>query len=391
MSAADEVRAAIASGTATKSDDKHEQPKPRRWVVPLSEFLGDEEPSDDDSEDWIIRDIIPRGEAAIIAGPPKGGKTWAMLSLANDVALGLPWLGTFANTLGPARVVVLAYEDGQRRLRKRLWELCRARGISPNDPKLTENLSIAREPLRLPHDKDEREFAANLKTWKPALVLVDNLTRVMAGDQNSIKDAKPFGDTWVRLCTDVGASIVFLHHTKKAGQLQRSDRDQGDPFESVRGSGDLVAATRHVVLMRPLEGDANDNMKISDVRMRGNLDLTREDFILGFERSQVDGKHVAKMADRGDGAAFKAELSETQKVRNADARKAKTVAEFHKRRDLALEVVHRTGKVSSRTLALASGHEFKDGTALSVLNSLVDDKILMRDGQNGFVLSNDAW
>lgn len=288
-----------------------------RWCVPLIEFLGDQEPDDDDSVDWIIRDILPRGEAGIIAGPPKCGKTWAMLDLGICVSLGLPWMGTFDNTMGePARVLALAFEDGQRRLRKRVWELARTSGRTPNDKTMQAHLSVSREPLSLPGD--ERALAAELKRWKPSLVLIDNLTRVMAGDQNAIKDAKRFSDLWCRLCTDVGAAIVFLHHTSKVGPIRPDQRNAGDPFELIRGSGDLVASARHLVLMRPLESPDGDDGKLADVRLRGNLDLRREDFVFGFGRQRVMDRWTAQLAFRGDGEVVRDELAVKRREKAAE-------------------------------------------------------------------------
>lgn len=300
-------------------------PAPRvRWIVPLESFLGEEEPDDDDSIDWIIRDIVPRGEAGLIAGPPKCGKTWAMLGLSIDVAIGRPWLDTFDNTIGgPARVLALAFEDGHRRLRKRVWELARARGLTPNDATMRAHLAISREPLSLPGD--ERAFAAELKVWKPALVLIDNLTRVMVGDQNAIKDAKRFSDLWCKLCSDVGATVEFLHHTSKVGPIRQDQRGQGDPFELIRGSGDLVASARHVILMRPLESP--DETKLADVRMRGNLDLRREDFVLGFARTQIANRWTAQLSHRGDSEAVHDELAAKRREKQTarkEARAART-------------------------------------------------------------------
>jgi RecA-family ATPase len=342
-----------------------------RWITPLGDFLGDEEPSDDDSADWIIRDLIPRGEAALIAGPPKCGKTWSALSLAIDVALGQPWLDTFDNALGePARVLVLAFEDSQRRLGKRVWELARGRGISPTHPTLRNHLSISRTPLAIPGD--ERVFADELRAWRPALVLIDNLTRVMVGDQNAIKDAKRFSDTWCKLCSDVEAAVVFLHHTSKVGAIAPDKRGQGDPFESIRGSGDLVASARHLVLTRPLEAPGED--KLADVRMRGNLDLRREDFVLAFERAQDPhtGRWITRLADRGDGDEVRARLAADRRATKEATQRAERTAEHERRRQAAIELAQRNGSVSARTLATAVGLK-SPAPVLPVLTSLVAD------------------
>src|SRR3979409_2468209 len=124
ISTADLERRSIADAEPPTNGDAAPT---RRWITPLGDFLGPDEPDDDDSSDWIIRDVIPRCEPAILAGPPKSGKTWVLLDLAVVVATGMHWLqGAQQNTMGrPARVLALALEDGQRRLAKRVWELAR--------------------------------------------------------------------------------------------------------------------------------------------------------------------------------------------------------------------------------------------------------------------------
>ena len=49
----------------------------------------------------------------------------------------------------------------------------------------------------------------------------------------------------------------------------------------------------------PIESDTDE--KLADVRMRGNLDLQREDFVLGCARREIDGRWHAQLSDRGDG------------------------------------------------------------------------------------------
>ena len=196
-------------------------------------------------------------------------------------------------------------------------EIARALGVSPNDPRLRANLSIGQEPLSLPGD--ERAFAGEIKAWKPTVVLIDNLTRVMVGDQNAIKDAKRFSDPWCKLGSDAGAAVGFLHHTSKVGAIRPDQRNTGDPFELIRGSGDLVASARHLVLMRPLESPDDD--KLADVRMRGNLDLTREDFVFGFRRERLMERWSARLDFRGDGETIRDDLADKRREKAA-ARKA---------------------------------------------------------------------
>jgi 5S rRNA maturation endonuclease (ribonuclease M5) len=138
----EEIKATAASTAADAASDapalEITTPAKPRWLTPLTEFIGKDEPDDDDSEDWIIRDFIPRGEPALLVGPPKSGKTWALLDLAIAVATGTDWLGGVQkNTLGrPGRVLGVVLEDSLRRLGKRTWRLCRGRGIRPNEDRV---------------------------------------------------------------------------------------------------------------------------------------------------------------------------------------------------------------------------------------------------------------
>ena len=346
---------------------------------PLDDFFGEDEPDDDDREDWIIRDLIPRAEPVLWAGPMKSGKTWAALDLCIAIALGQPWLACENTFGGPAKVAGLFLEDGKRRLRKRLWELCRARGVTPNDPRLRENLRISRKPLRLP--TDHAAFVKRTKPWGPKVIVVDNLTRVMNGDPNSTKDASAFTASWLQLGDELDASIAFLHHMKKLGS--GDDDKRGDPFEAMRGSSDFGAAARNLIASIPLRVEGEH---ISELRIRGNLDLRREGFVLGFERKEHLGRWHAKLVDRGEIAAIKTELF-TKRREDATARKkAEMSAAVNYRRTKALELARVHGGVSGATLSLAVG--VSANTALRVLKDLESSGVFRADKKRGFVFSD---
>jgi len=341
----------------------------------LCDFLGDGEPDDNDAEDWRIRDIIPRGEPVLWGGPMKRGKTWGALDLAIAAARGEPWLDKFENTSGESvRVLGLFLEDNKRRLRKRLWELCRSRGITPDDDLLRANLSLTREPIRLPDDA--RAFVRRARAFGPAIVIVDNLTRVMVGDPNSTRDAAAFTKAWAQICDELEASVLFLHHTKKAG-ANGTDR-QGDPFDQLRGSGDFGAAARNMLVSVPFDLAGE---QVSEVRVRGNLDLRRDSFVLGFERKEnVLGRWQARLVDRGDVEALRADAGEKRKTEKREKRRAELAAETEMRRQAALDLVRTAGNVSSYTLGLKVG--ISPNTATSVLKGLAMSGVLVSAGKN---------
>lgn len=360
-----------------------------KWCTPIEGFLGDEEPNDDDAEDWIVRDLVPRGEAVLWGGPMKGGKTWAALDLSIAIARGESWLG-FENTLGPTRALGLFLEDSKRRIRKRVWELCRGRVtehgfMSPNDRLLRENLRISRTPIRIPDPKDVRRFIAEIKAWGARFVVIDNLTRIFVGDPNSTRDAAAFTRAWAEICDETGAALMLLHHTKKVMAGDRGGGNEIDPFETLRGSGDFGAAARNIIVVSPIRQD--NGPALAELRMRGNLDLRREGFIMGFERDQMLGKWRAKLVDKGEIGTVKQDLKKQRAERKESEKRETAAIEARRRRDRAIELA-RAGGVSQGKLADALGLA-SARTVSGLLNSLVQDGILRADRSRGYVLADE--
>jgi hypothetical protein len=360
-----------------------------RWCAPLSQFLGDEEPTDDDAEDWIVRDIVPRAEPVLWGGPMKAGKTWAALDLLIAIARGESWMGC-ENTLGDACPVLgIFLEDSLRRIRKRVWELCRGRYstdgiVTPNEPTLRRNLHITRAAMRVPDTKDQRRLIGEIKNAGIRFVVVDNLTRVMVGDPNKTSDASVFTRAWSEICEETGASLMFLHHTRKASGADKAQ--EVDPFDTLRGSGDFGAAARNIIVTSPLRQD--DGPVLAEVRMRGNIDLRRDGFVMGFERDQQLGKWRAKLIDKGEIGTVKEEVSKARKERKAEQKKADLVLQIQQRRDRALAIVHAEGAVSQARLAMEFG--LTSPRAMEpVLNGMVAAKVLKRDRYRGYVLMED--
>jgi hypothetical protein len=188
-----------------------------QWTTPVLEYLGAEEPDDNDALEWVIRDLIPRGEPWLLGGPAKSGKTWMTLDLMIALALGEDWCG-FKNELGrPARVIGIFREDGKRRLHKRPWELARARMMSFHHPDLLKNIRISREPIYLPDSAFEKKLISEAKNFGADVIAVDNLTRVMVGASNDEEDVKDFTRSWGEIGDGTGAATGFLHHVRKSG------------------------------------------------------------------------------------------------------------------------------------------------------------------------------
>jgi RecA-family ATPase len=239
-----------------------------------------------------------------------------------------------------------------------------ARGQPPPHPQATlgalpvawhdaERRAPAREPedharslLRLPDAADQKRFIAELKAWKPAVVIVDNLTRVLVGDPNSTRDAAAFARAWVEICEETGCALGFLHHTKKPGG---GDQKAVDPFNELRGSNDFGACARNIIVTTPIRNETEE--RLSEVRMRGNLDLRRDGFVMGFERKNMLDRWQARLVDRGDIAEVQEQVAKQQKDNKHEKKKQALVEENQKRKALAMYIAKNEGGVSGTRLA----------------------------------------
>src|SRR5690606_24508221 len=70
---------------------------------------------------WAVHGLIPEG-FGLFTGAPKAGKSWAALGIGVSVASGCPALGK-VETGEPRPVLLLALEDGERRLQGRCRHL----------------------------------------------------------------------------------------------------------------------------------------------------------------------------------------------------------------------------------------------------------------------------
>lgn len=62
--------------------------------------------------DFAVPGLLPKGHVTLIAGAPKGGKTWFIQKLTCDLSLGGEILGGFANIDCPQKVLFIEGDIG---------------------------------------------------------------------------------------------------------------------------------------------------------------------------------------------------------------------------------------------------------------------------------------
>lgn len=232
---------------------------------------------------WIVSGILPEG-LTILAGKPKGGKSWLSLNLCMSVASGQNALGKLAVKKGA--VLYLALEDNNRRLQKRLWSILGDE--SPPDHLYFHTL----------WPKLDAGGLQQLEQWindhpDTRLIVIDTLAKVR---QAAKKTSGVYADDYEalgglkNLVDKYAIAIVVVHHVRKAGAE--------NIFDTVSGSTGLTGAADAIHVLDKGKGAADATLHVI------GRDLEEQKLALKFDAASTswtllgDAGQVAKTKER---------------------------------------------------------------------------------------------
>jgi RecA/RadA recombinase len=218
-------------------------------------FTVDELP-DEASLPYLVQGMIPAGAIAEVHGAPGAGKSFVTVALALSVATGQPFLG-HVTTPGPVLYVAAERFSG---LRRRIKAWCTHHGapdclrlrVMQDTPQLVDRLSV----------RAFRAAVARLPE-RPVLIVLDTLSRSLIGaDENGQRDMTRVVDSIDEIRRSSGATVLLVHHTRKAGDLERGS-------SVLRGAADLMISVRSTSDAIVLHADkVNDFKPFDDIRVR---------------------------------------------------------------------------------------------------------------------------
>lgn len=199
----------------------------KEWIEELNDSLPDIEPLD---AIWanlpplaapLIENVLRRGHKMLLAGPSKAGKSFVLLQLALAIAEGREWLGW---QCAKGRVLYVNLELDRASCLQRLKILYEAKDWRP------ENLgNIDIWNLRgkaVPMDRLAPKLIRRAQKRGYCAVIVDPIYKVITGDENAADKMAFFCNQFDRLCTELGAAVIYCHHHSKGAQGQKSARDR---------------------------------------------------------------------------------------------------------------------------------------------------------------------
>ena len=199
----------------------------KEWTEAVNDDLPDMEEL---SAEWdslpalapeLIRGVLREGHKMLIVGPSKAGKSFDLIELCIAIAEGRQWHGWDCRQ---GRVLYVNLELDRASCLHRFKDVYQAAGIPP---KSLCNIDIWNLRGRsVPMDKLAPKLIRRAKDRHYKAVIIDPIYKVITGDENSADQMARFCNQFDKVCTELGAAVIYCHHHSKGSQGQKKSMDR---------------------------------------------------------------------------------------------------------------------------------------------------------------------
>jgi len=293
--------------------------------------------SEPEPQRMAIPNVLPAGEVGLLVGEPGTSKTQLALTMGIALATGQPFMGLAIPEVCP--VAYFAMEGSRRSFEERLRRmptLLTTESDFDVNALIATNLqiihrsghpsSMASEPMAKISDHVERMVEDGVV---PGLIIIDTLTCVAIGDENSAEAARPIWDyaNYIREIT--GGTVMFIHHLGKPGNKQ--GQAPRSALHAIRGTSAHHAAARFILGLTVKKkartssgqrwspgGAQSDHGDLLELKVLANNDGQEGQTML-FERDTKTGllslhEVPGTEADQGDPSPTLVKLTKDQQV-----------------------------------------------------------------------------
>jgi hypothetical protein len=183
---------------------------------------------------WLLQGLLPAESICWVSGPPKKGfKTWTTFAMAQALASGRPY--KFFRPLQPVPVLIVEEEgntiDTLSRWRKVELGCFGVDGWNENmyDDRLHW---LHHSMMKVDDPAHIRMVGEYVVEHGIKVVVLDALTKMVMGDENSFRDARAVCDN-VDYLRNLGCTVIGIRHISK--DFSRPDTDVDDPDIGMRG------------------------------------------------------------------------------------------------------------------------------------------------------------
>lgn len=195
----------------------------------------------------LIHNILRQGHKMMLAGPSKAGKSFALIELCCAIAEGKKWMGW---DCAQGRIMYVNLELDRASCLHRFKDVYQALGWEPNN---LSNIDIWNlRGKSVPMDKLAPKLIRRAQKKNYTAIIIDPIYKVITGDENSADQMANFCNQFDRVCTELGAAVIYCHHHSKGTQGNKKSMD--------RSSGSGVFARDPDALLDLIELDLTDSL-----------------------------------------------------------------------------------------------------------------------------------
>lgn len=169
----------------------------------------------------LIEGVLRQGHKLLLAGPSKAGKSFALIELCIAIAEGWKWLG-WQCTQG--KILYVNLELDRASCLHRFKDVYEAMG---REPRNLRNIDIWNLRGRsVPMDKLAPRLIRRAAKKGYIAVVIDPIYKVITGDENSADQMANFCNQFDKVCTELGAAVIYCHHHSKGSQGSKRSMDR---------------------------------------------------------------------------------------------------------------------------------------------------------------------
>ncbi len=195
----------------------------------------------------LIDGVLRQGHKMLLAGPSKAGKSYALIELCIAIAEGRQWFN-WPCTKG--RVMYVNLELDRASCLHRFKDVY---GALNWEPQSLSNIDIWNlRGKSVPMDKLAPKLIRRAQKKNYIAIIIDPIYKIITGDENSADQMAHFCNQFDRVCTELGAAVIYCHHHSKGSQGGKRSMD--------RASGSGVFARDPDALLDLIELDLTEEL-----------------------------------------------------------------------------------------------------------------------------------
>lgn len=224
----------------------------------------------------LIDGVLRQGHKMLLAGPSKAGKSYALIELCCAIAEGKNWFGW---PCAQGKIMYVNLELDRASCLHRFKDVYQSLGWPPRN---VGNIDIWNlRGKSVPMDKLAPKLIRRAQKKNYIAVVIDPIYKVITGDENSADQMAHFCNQFDRVCSELGAAVIYCHHHSKGSQGGKRSMDRAS------GSGvfardpdallDLIELELNPDILRQEENKAICRVCEAWLRRYGHIDKVSQD------------------------------------------------------------------------------------------------------------------